>query len=706
MEARFRRSFPWVAADHSCLAQALGSRHANQMTALPSTRPSNVTIEVVSPVVDGGQFASKATVGESVCVTADVFTSGHEVVSAALRWRATPSTGSRSRVRWNEQRMVMKVNDRFTATFVPDALGRYQFDIVGWVDHTETWRRRTVKKLNAAVDVRLDLMAGQLLVQQLADRAAASKANDDAGRLHRLAEQLRQGDGSDLDNDLWTEIFWRHADRQPAAGLARPLPLDVDPQVARFGAWYEFFPRSPVVPATGHQTLRDAVQRLDHIAAMGFDIVYLPPVNPIGVTNRKGRNNSVVAAADDVGCPWAIGSPDGGHHAVDPALGTVDDVTHFAQECARRGMQLALDIAFQCSPDHPWVTEHPGWFGRRADGSIQFAENPPKRYEDIYPLDFETAEWREMWAALADVVRFWIHRGVTVFRVDNPHTKSLPFWEWALGELRTEHPQTIFLAEAFTRPRVMERLAKVGFNQSYTYFTWRQSAWELSDYFTDLAQRTVDYFRPNAWPSTPDILTEQLQHGGRAAFVGRAVLAATLSPSWGIYGPAYELQDALPVRAGSEEYLDSEKYQLREWDLSSERSLAPLLTRLNTIRREQPALQHLRAIWFHLTDNPNLLCFSKTDPGGIGAPIVVVVNLDHGNRQFGHVDLDLARIDLPYGAQYDVVDLLGGGTYRWSANRNFVDLAPWSANAHIFSIRALDTGQPSTSQPSTSQNSH
>ena len=653
-------------------------------------RPSSVVVEPVAPVVDGGAFPAKATVGEAVPVVADVFVSGHEVAVAALRWRFVAS--ARARPAWQEAPMHALGNDRFEAAFVPHRLGRWEYTVAGWVDHAETWRRRTVKKVTAGVDVELDLQAGAEIIAAVAGRAHAARARDDAALLDKLLEQVAAGDTSSLDEAVWPELFWRHADREPIAQPARPLQLDVDPELARFGAWYEFFPRSPAAPATGHQTLRDAVARLDRVAAMGFDVVYLPPVHPIGTTKRKGRNNSVTAEPGDVGSPWAVGAAAGGHTAVDPRLGTVADVTSFADECRRRGMQLALDIAFQCSPDHPWVQEHPEWFGRRADGSIQFAENPPKRYEDIYPLDFESADWAALWNALADVFRFWIERGVTVFRVDNPHTKSFPFWEWALATLRREHPETIFLAEAFTRPRVMERLAKIGFNQSYTYFTWRRSADELRDYFTDLATRTVDYYRPNAWPNTPDILPDQLQEGGRAAFVSRAVLAATLSPSWGVYGPAFELQDAAPMHAGAEEYLDSEKYQLREWDLSAEHRLDPLLTRLNEIRHTQPALRHLRTIWFHRADNPNLLCFSKTDPAGVGRPIVVVANVDTDDRQAGFVDLDLAKLCMPYGSEYDVVDLLGGGTYRWVANRNFVDLAPWSANAHVFEIRPLAEG--------------
>jgi starch synthase (maltosyl-transferring) len=424
---------------------------------------------------------------------------------------------------------------------------------------------------------------------------------------------------------------------------------------------------------------------------MGFDVVYLPPIHPIGASKRKGPNNTAVAGPSDVGSPWAIGSDEGGHTAVHPDLGTVDDVSRLAEECRARGMELALDIAFQCSPDHPWVTEHPNWFAHRADGSVQYAENPPKRYEDIYPLDFDTADWQGLWLGLADVFRFWIARGVTIFRVDNPHTKAFAFWEWALTTLRAEHPETIFLAEAFTRPRSMERLAKIGFNQSYTYFTWRQEAWELREYFTDLATRTVDYFRPNAWPNTPDILTEQLQSGNRTVFTTRAVLASTLAPSWGVYGPAFELLEHDPLRPGSEEYLESEKYQLRDWSLDGATSLAPLLQQLNGIRRANPALQHLRTLQFHGTDNDSLLCFTKTDPAGVGAPVLVVANLDPVNRQMGHVDIDLAPLGLPYGSDYDVVDQLSGNTYHWRANRNFVDLDPQGPNAHIFVIHPTMT---------------
>jgi starch synthase (maltosyl-transferring) len=653
---------------------------------LPVEHPSDVVIEPVSPVVDGGRFMAKATVGETVAVVASVFASGHGVRNAALRWRRR-ATGGPEGGTWHETPMLDTGNDRFTATFVPDELGVWEYEIIGWTDRAESWRRGVIAKVAAGQNVDVELAGGRELLTAMREHASAAGHDDDRTSLTALEQYLDEGQASALDDDHWTDVFRRHGSRSRAATIPTPLLIDVDPRLARFSSWYEFFPRSPIAPASGHQTLRDAEGHLDHIASMGFDAVYLPPVHPIGSTKRKGANNNVVAGPDDVGSPWAIGSSAGGHTAVHPDLGTVADVAHFAEECAARGMALALDIAFQCSPDHPWVTEHPQWFAHRADGSIQYAENPPKRYEDIYPIDFESEDWPALWEALADVFRFWVDHGVTIFRVDNPHTKAFAFWEWALRTLRTEHPDTIFLAEAFTRPRTMERLAKIGFSQSYTYFTWRQEAWDLREYFTDLATRTVDYFRPNAWPNTPDILTEQLQEGGRNTFALRALLAATLSPSWGVYGPAYELIEHEAVRPGSEEYLDSEKYQLRQWHLDDDQSLAPLLARLNFVRRDHAALQHLRTLRFHLTDNDQILCYSKTDPDGVGDPVLVVVNLDAVNRQMGFVDVDLEPLGLPYGASYEVTDQLSGATFQWHANRNFVDLGPDVFPGHIFVVR-------------------
>jgi starch synthase (maltosyl-transferring) len=671
-------------------------------TAMPSTRPSRVVVEAVAPLVDGGAFPSKATLAEPVTVVADVFTDGHDRAAAALRFRM----GRRA---WREVPMVPLGNDRFTATFVPDQLGRWQYQVVGWLDHLGTWRHGMELKLAAGVDVTVDLQIGAGLVE----RALAHAEPADAEALRALVEQLRAGDTAALGHlapadsphvdghipdleDVEPELegvdldalFWRAGIREPVAELARPLDVEVDPVRARFSAWYEFFPRSTLSPATGHGTLATALDRLDYVASMGFDVLYLPPVHPIGTTQRKGRNNTVNPDATDSGSPWAIGAPEGGHTAVHPELGTVDDIAKLAAACRDRDIELALDIAFQCTPDHPWVTEHPAWFAHRPDGTIQYAENPPKKYQDIYPLDFESEDWQGLWQALADVIRFWIDTGVTVFRVDNPHTKAFAFWEWVIPTIRREHPQAMFLAEAFTRPRVMERLAKVGFNQSYTYFTWRQSAWELRTYFEELATRTVDFMRPNAWPTTPDILTEQLQTGGPAMFAVRAILAATLSPSWGVYGPAFELLEHLPVRAGSEEYLDSEKYQLRQWDLHRADSLAPLLGRLNRVRRQQPALAHLRTLHFHNTSSEALLCFSKTDPAGDGPPVLVVVNLDAHARQTGFVDVDLAPLGLAYESSYDVVDQLSDRRFRWHGAWNYVDLDP-GAPAHIFRVEPV-----------------
>jgi starch synthase (maltosyl-transferring) len=667
------------------------------MPRLPEHRPSRVVVEAVRPLVDGGAFPAKAAQGEPLTVVADAFTDGHDAVAVCMRWRHVDSDGRAGG--WREVPMAHLGNDRYTASVTPQVLGRLEYDVVGWIDHLESWRRDTVKKLAAGLDVELELTSGARLVADVLDDGVPLSDDvepHDYRLLADLREALLEGTTTMLDDDHWTEVFRRTSRREPLGCLAAPIPVDVDPLHGSFGAWYEFFPRSRVErPGTepadpGPATLLESIERLDHVADLGFDVVYLPPVHPIGFTKRKGRNNATAAAPDDVGSPWAIGSSAGGHTTVAPELGSVDDVATFAAACRQRGMHLALDIAFQCSPDHPWVSEHPEWFAHRADGSIQFAENPPKKYEDIYPLDFESAEWSSLWEALADVFRFWIERGVTVFRVDNPHTKAFAFWEWVVPTLRGEHPETVFLAEAFTRPRLMERLAKVGFNQSYTYFAWKQSSWELRDYFTDLATRTVDYFRPNAWPNTPDILTEQLQTGGRPAFVSRAILAATLSPCWGVYGPAFELLEHEPAREGSEEYLDSEKYQLRTWDLERADSLAPLLQRLNRIRREHRAFRSLHTLRFHQTDHPGLLCFTKTDPAGEGAPVLVVVNLDPFERHSGFIDVDLAAIGMPYGAEYDVVDQLGGVTHRWRDNANFVDLAPWSASAHVFTVHPVE----------------
>ncbi|MFV0306867.1 MAG: alpha-1,4-glucan--maltose-1-phosphate maltosyltransferase [Desertimonas sp.] len=674
---------------------------------LPSQRPSRVVVEPVAPVVDGGDFPAKATIGEPVTVVADVFADGHDRVAAALAVR----TGRR---RWRELPMTPLGNDRYAATFTPDRLGRWELQVHGWVDHLGTWRNGLAVKHGAGVDIDVDRLVGIGLIDTA---LAAAPSAADASALGVVRDRLAAGDVEPVlasprpvragaagtavlddhrDDDRSTDLrgrsdepdeldalFWRTGMRGPYATLARPLRLDVDAERARFSAWYEFFPRSTIAPAAGHATLRDAIERVDDVAAMGFDVLYLPPIHPIGSSHRKGPDNSAIAGPDDPGSPWAIGGAAGGHLAVHPALGTLDDVVALAARCAEHDIALALDLAFQCSPDHPWVTEHPQWFAHRPDGTIQYAENPPKKYQDIYPLDFETADWANLWRALGEVVRFWIDRGVDVFRVDNPHTKAFAFWEWMIADVRADHPQVIFLAEAFTRPRVMERLAKIGFNQSYTYFTWRQSSWELREYGTELAADTVEFFRPNFWPATPDILTEQLQTGGRAMFESRAFLAATISPSWGIYGPAYELMEH-HARRGVEEYASNEKYELRRWELDRA-SIAAHLAALNEVRRAHPALAHLRTLRFHHSDNPAVLCWSKTDPNGIGFPLLMVANVDAHRHQHAVLDIDLAPLGLPYGVDYDVADQLSGTRHHWSGSHNRLDLAP--GQGVVFTVR-------------------
>jgi starch synthase (maltosyl-transferring) len=476
-----------------------------------------------------------------------------------------------------------------------------------------------------------------------------------------------------------------HPDQRRGVRYGRQVTVVVDRERARTGAWYEMFPRSAATERGRHGTLEDATKRLEYVAHMGFDIVYLPPVHPIGHTFRKGPNNSPGAGPDAVGSPWAIGSEEGGHTAIHPDLGTLEDFDRLVDRAQELGMEVAMDLAYQCSPDHPWVRRHPEWFRHRPDGTIQYAENPPKKYQDIYPLDFETEGWPSLWAELKSVVDFWIGHGVRTFRVDNPHTKPFPFWEWLIGEIKAEHPDVIFLAEAFTRPKVMYRLAKLGFTQSYTYFAWRNVKWELEQYFTELTGEPVrEFFRPNLWPNTPDILTEYLQTGGRPAFMVRLVLAATLGASYGIYGPPFELCEDRALAPGSEEYLDSEKYQIRYWDLDAPHSLAEFVARVNGIRRENPALQQDRTLRFHRVDNDQLIAYAKTSDANA---VLVVVNLDPHRRQSGWLDLDLAQLGVDHQREFQVHDLLTDSHYLWSGPRQYVELDPSVVPAHVFRVR-------------------
>ncbi|HEY3766698.1 MAG TPA: alpha-1,4-glucan--maltose-1-phosphate maltosyltransferase [Gaiellales bacterium] len=637
-----------------------------------------VVIENLRPRVDGGRFAVKRIAGDVVEVTADVFADGHDVVAAVVRHRRD---GAR---RFGESRMLPLGNDRFAGAFTVDDLGRHTFTVRAWIDRFATWRDQLARRLEAGQDVGVELEVGAGLIDEAAAAAPAAARPALAGWRDRLRAADDEAAAAALDPVL-AALMARHDPRPHCTDAEPEIAVWADRPLARFSAWYELFPRS--LGGERHGTLRDVEHAIDRVAGMGFDVLYLPPVHPIGETHRKGPNNSPTSAPGDLGSPWAIGSAAGGHTAVHSDLGTVADVRRLAEKCAGRGLALALDIAFQCSPDHPWVREHPEWFRHRPDGSIRHAENPPKRYEDIYPLDFESEDWRGLWEALLEVVRFWIGQGVSVFRVDNPHTKPFPFWEWLIAEVTREHPETIFLAEAFTRPRVMERLAKAGFTQSYTYFAWRNGKHELEEYVRELTQTGLrEYFRPSFWPNTPDILTEPMQSGGRPTFAARLVLAATLSPSYGIYGPAFELVEQRGLRPGSEEYLDSEKYQLRDWDTGDPDSLEPLVAAVNAARRAHPALQSNDRLELRHVDNDLLMAYTA-HTADLADVVLTVVNLDPHHTQSGWVELPLDRLGIDAEHPYQVHDLLSEATYTWQGARNYVEIDPRRLPAHIFHVR-------------------
>lgn len=665
------------------MAASSARRNTSRGQGFPEDGRRRVIIADVSPEVEHGRFPAKRTVGDDLVVEANIFADGHDALTAVLRHRRQ---GERS---WRETPMQPLVNDRWRGSFPLPELGRYEYTIVAWVDHFRTWRLDLRKRLDANQDVGVEFEAGAALVRAAASRAGAR----DRRRLERAAGVIGDA-GTPVDqrsalalNDGLFDLVLKYPDLTHATEYDHVLTVWVEPELARFSAWYEMFPRSCAAEPGRHGTFADCEARLPYIAGMGFDVIYLPPIHPIGTSFRKGPNNRLRAAPGDPGSPWAIGSKEGGHKAVHPDLGTLEDFRRFVKAAADRGIAVALDIAFQCSPDHPYVVEHPEWFAHRPDGTIRYAENPPKKYEDIYPFDFETDAWRELWHELRSVILFWIQQGVTVFRVDNPHTKPFAFWEWAIDTIKREHPHVIFLSEAFTRPNLLYRLAKLGFSQSYTYFAWRNTKWEITEYVTELAHGPVrDFCRPSFWPNTPDILTEYLQFGGRPAFATRLLLAATLSPSYGIYGPAFELCVAEAREPGSEEYLDSEKYQVRHWKLDQPHSLAPLIARVNRIRRENPALQRLENIRFHQVDNDELICYSKTEPQADDI-IIVVVNLDPHHTQSGWVTLDLEAIGIDGREPYQVHDLISDARYLWHGATNYVELNPHSMPGHIFRVR-------------------
>ncbi len=641
-----------------------------------------VIIAGVFPEIDGGRFPVKRTVGDRLQVEADIVADGHEVLAAELLYRRSQES------EWRAAPLQPLVNDRWRGEFLLTEVGRWHYTLQAWVDRFRTWQRDLKKKVEAGQDVQVELLMGA----DLAAAAARLASPADALLLEEFARFLRSQEvqANRVEKALSPEpalVMGRYPDRRFISVYEKTLTVVVDPVKARFSTWYEMFPRSCAPEPGRHGTFQDCEARLAYIAGMGFDVLYLPPIHPIGRTHRKGKNNSPRCLPEDVGSPWAIGSEEGGHKSVHPRLGTLEDFRRLVARARDHGLEIALDIAFQVSPDHPYVREHPRWFRWRPDNTVQYAENPPKKYEDIYPFDFESDEWEDLWQELKSVVLFWIDQGVRLFRVDNPHTKPFRFWEWLIREIKEVYPETVFLAEAFTRPKVMYHLAKLGFSQSYTYFAWRNTKWELSQYFSELTQGEArEYFRPNLWPNTPDILTEYLQFGGPPAFRARLVLAATLGANYGIYGPAFELCVREAREPGSEEYLDSEKYEVKFWDLNQPGSLRDFIARVNRIRRENPALQQDRNLRFFPIDNEQLICYAKfTDD--LANIILVVVNLNPHHSQGGWLELPLPELGLDPLQPYQVHDLLGDGRFLWHGPRNYVELNPQVVPAHIFRIR-------------------
>ena len=641
----------------------------------------SVVIENLQPLIDGGRYPIKRIVGEDLVVEADIFKDGHDVVAAILKWRVL---GKRA---WRETPMNFVDNDRWRGICTLYDEDIHEYTVEAWTDDFRSWQAEFAKKFEAGIsDLRSEALEGAALVE-----AAARRARDraDRKRLLEFSQQISTGANSEIraiaQSGELAVLMATYPDRAAATQYDPPLCVVVDRPAALIAAWYEFFPRSAEGRGDRGSTFRDCLPRVDDARAMGFDVLYFPPIHPIGHTNRKGRNNSTTYEPGEPGVPWAIGSEAGGHKAVEPSLGTLEDFDWLEKEVRKRGMEIALDFAINCSPDHPYVKEHPDWFYKRPDGTIKYAENPPKKYEDIYPLNFHCESWRELWAELKSVVLFWADRGVRIFRVDNPHTKPIAFWEYLIKGVREKYPDTIFLSEAFTRPKMMKALAKAGFSQSYTYFTWRHSKQELIEYFTELTQTEMsEYFRPNLWTNTPDILPFVLQEGGRPAFMIRVALAATLSPLYGIYS-GYELCENEPL-PGREEYLDSEKYQFKERDWNAPGNIKDWIARLNKIRKENRALQFYTNLRFHDADNDAILFYSKMTAARDNI-VLVVVNLDPHRKQNSFVYVPIESFGQMESDLYQVRDLLSGATYTWRGSRNYVELDPDIQPAHVFLVR-------------------
>lgn len=654
------------------------------MPASPAHAPT-VVIENFYPCIEGGRHAIKRIVGEPLDLWCDIFTDGHVVMSAVLKWK---QSGSR---RWYEAPMWPLENDRWQGQCSFESIGRWEYVVEAWSDTFRGWKKTFAIRVQAGdPDVPVEALEGARLLREAGERARAAGDQTAATELDDVAELLAKLPPQEVMDVLLSEALQKlmdvYADRSLST-ISQPLKVIVERERARFSAWYEFFPRGAEGRSDKHSTFRDCLPRLDDAQAMGFDTIYFPPIHPIGVTARKGKNNTLIAYEGDVGSPWAIGGPAGGHREVEPSLGTVDDFVWLVQETNKRGMEIAMDFAINCSPDHPYVKDHPDWFYQRPDGSIRYAENPPKKYQDIYPLNFHCADWKNLWRELIDVVLFWVDKGVKVFRVDNPHTKPVAFWEELISSVHRKSPDVIFLAEAFTKPKMMQVLGKVGFTQSYTYFTWREDKAGLTEYASELTQSEMRWFyRGNFWPNTPDIHPYYLQNAPASMFRLRAALAATLSSTWGMYA-GYELCENEPL-PGKEEYLDSEKFQLRQRDYNGPGNIKGFISRLNAIRRDNRAMHLYDNLRFHGADHDQMLCYSKCTPD-FSNRILCVVSLNGYGPVQGMVRLDLGALGLGWDQPYRVRDLMHGTTYEWRGAENFVALQPDGTSLHIFAVEPL-----------------
>lgn len=647
------------------------------MSATPARR--RVIISNIQPTVDFGKYPAKIVVNQPVKISADIFTDGIDRIAATLLYRHN------SVKTWKEITLQPANNDRWEIELVPEKTGKFYFQVTAWIDQFATWQSNIQKKFQAEQDILVDLKGGVGLAEDAWQRATGKDQKVLSNWMQALSNVTDGQAGFELSKDSAIEtLLCKYRDKNRATTYPHIFELFAEPEKSVYSTWYELFPRSTSEEPGKHGTFNDVIKLVPGIAKMGFDVLYLPPIHPIGFNHRKGKNNSLTASENDPGSPWAIGSEKGGHKEIHPELGTLKDFKKLIVTATKHGLSIAMDIAFQCSPDHPYVKKHPEWFKWRADGTVQFAENPPKKYEDILPFDFESSEFESLWMELKSVLSYWAECGIRIFRVDNPHTKSMLFWEWVIREMKAEYPDLIFLAEAFTRPRIMEHLAKIGFTQSYTYFAWRNTKRELEEYLNELTQTNLKYyFRPNFWPNTPDILTDELVHGGENAHIIRLLLAATMCSSYGIYGPVYELCVNEPT-PGKEEYYNNEKYELKNWDWTGYTRLREIITRTNRIRKENKALQRTDNIIFAETDNDQVICYLKADETS-GNIMIMVVNLDAHNTQTAHIKLPLYKVGIPYTEPFIVEDLFSGDRYDWG-EYVWVSLDPYEFPAHILKV--------------------